>query len=128
MSYRDPYLSGKWLSEAEWRSYNDHSEKYYNEDSRLTIRRLVEEVRKLNSEKEALQSKLDDYSEKGYQQMAEDEEWISIQKAKNEARKFASVGRDKLDRIANEVSIPRMLTLKTAVSSLLKIKKILEEK
>lgn len=128
MSYRDPYLSGKWLSEAEWRSYNDHSKKYHDEDSRLTIRRLVEEVKKLNSEKEALQSKLDDYSEKGYQQMAEDEEWISIQKAKREARKFASVGRDKLERIANEVSVPRMFTLKTAVASLWKIKKILEEK
>lgn len=128
MSYRDPYLSGKWLSEAEWRSYNDHSSKYLAVDSRLTIRRLVEEVRKLNQEKENLRAKLDDYSEKGYQQLVEDEEWVSLHKAKLEARKYASVGREKLERIANEVSVPRLFDLKSAVSTLKKIKDILEDK
>lgn len=128
MNYRDPYLSGKWLSEAEWRSYNDTSNKYHAVDSRLTIRRLIEEVKKLNAEKDNLQEQVNRYIEQGYQELAEDEEWIAIQKAKREAHKFASVGRSKLDRIANEVSIPRMFTLKSAVSTLLKIKKILEEK
>ena len=128
MSYRDPDLSGKWLSEAEWRSYNDHSSQYHAVDSRLTIRRLVEEVRKLKDKNEHLQSKLDSISEQGYQQLAEDEEWIALQKSKREGRKFGSVGRDKLSRIANEVTVPQTLTLASAVSIISKIKKILEEK
>lgn len=128
MSYRDPDLSGKWLSEAEWRSYNDHSSKYLSVDSRLTIRRLVEEVRKLNSVNEDLRNKIDKCNEIGYQELAEDEEWIDIQKAKKEARNAAKIGREKLNRIANEVSIPKVFTLKTAVSTLRTIKKIVDDK
>ena len=128
MSYRDPDLSGKWLSEAEWRSYNDHSSQYHAVDSRLTIRRLVEEVRKLKDKNEHLQSKLDVISEQGYQQLAEDEEWIALQKSKREGRNLGIIGRDKLGRIANEVTVPQTLTLASAVSIISKIKKILEEK
>lgn len=128
MSYRDPDLSKKWLSEAEWRAHNDRGLKFMLTDSRKIIVRLVEEVRKLNADKEHLQEKLDKYSEKGYQELAEDEEWISIQKAKREARNLASVGKDKLRRIANEVTVPRLFSKEEAISTLKKIKDIVEDK
>lgn len=127
MSYRDPDLSPKWLSEAEWRSYNDRSTKYHDVDSRPTIRRLIEEVKKLREQKKILQEKLDKYAEADYQQLAEDEEWQEIQKAKLEARKALSKGQDKISRIAGEVSIPRLLTRKSAIETLNRIKKIVEE-
>lgn len=128
MSYRDPDLSKKWLSEAEWRAHNDRGLKFMLSDSRKIIVRLVEEVRKLNADKEHLQAKLDKYSEKGYQELAEDEEWISIQKAKREARNLASVGKDKIRRIANEVTVPRTFSKDEALSTLKKIKDIVEDK
>lgn len=128
MSYRDPDLSKKWLSEAEWRAHNDRGLKFMLTDSRKIILRLVEEVRKLNADKEHLQTELDKYSEQGYQQLAEDEEWISIQKAKREARNLASVGKDKLRRIANEVTVPRLFSKEEAISTLKKIKDIVEDK
>lgn len=128
MSYRDPDLSKKWLSEAEWRAHNDRGLKFMLTDSRKIILRLIEEVRKLKADKEHLQAKLDKYSEQGYQQFAEDEEWISIQKAKREARNLASVGKDKIRRIANEVTVPRTFSKEEALSTLKKIKDIVEDK
>lgn len=128
MSYRDPDLSKKWLSEAEWRAHNDRGLKFMLTDSRKIILRLIEEVRKLKADKEHLQTELDKYSEQGYQQLAEDEEWISIQKAKREARNLASVGKDKLRRIANEVTVPRLFSKEEAISALKKIKDIVEDK
>lgn len=128
MNYRDPDLSKKWLSEAEWRAHNDRGLKFMLTDSRKIILRLVEEVRKLKADKEHLQAKLDKYSEQGYQQLAEDEEWISIQKAKREARNLASVGKDKIRRIANEVTVPRTFSKEQALSTLKKIKDIVEDK
>lgn len=128
MSYRDPDLSKKWLSEAEWRAHNDRGLKFMLTDSRKIIVRLVEEVRKLNADNEHLQAKLDKHSEQGYQQLAEDEEWISIQKAKREARNLASVGKDKIRRIANEVTVPRTFSKEEALSTLKKIKDIVEDK
>lgn len=128
MSYRDPDLSKKWLSEAEWRAHNDRGVKFMLTDSRKIILRLIEEVRKLNADKEHLQAKLDEYSEQGYQELAEDEEWITIQKAKRDARNLASVGKDKLRRIADEVTVPRLFSKEEAISSLKKIKDIVEDK
>lgn len=128
MSYRDPDLSKKWLSEAEWRAHNDRGLKFMLTDSRKIILRLIEEVRKLKADKEHLQAELDKYSEQGYQQLAEDEEWISIQKAKREARNLASVGKDKIRRIANEVTVPRTFSKEEALSTLKKIKDIVEDK
>ena len=89
---------------------------------------MVEEVRKLNSVNEDLRNKIDKCNETGYQELAEDEEWLTIQKAKRDMRNAASVGREKLNRIADEVSVPKVFTLKSAVSALRTIKKIVDDK
>lgn len=46
-SYRDPDLSDKWLSEAEWRAVNT---KLWPKDARKIILRLVLEVQRINRE------------------------------------------------------------------------------
>lgn len=48
VSYRDPDLSDKWLSEADWRAENDRTRKFRAVDAGRIIKRLTFEVRKLN--------------------------------------------------------------------------------
>lgn len=134
-SYRDPDLSEKWLKEAKWRSLNDlYTHKNFHEHT-LIIFRLIEEVHRKNEIIEDMSRTRTEDSKKfteeelehGYQQLAEDEEWISIQRAKQEARAFVSVGTDKLKRIGDEL-IPRFFdTKKEAVKTLQRIKAIVEE-
>lgn len=48
-SYRDPDLSEKWLKQAEHRATHDDSKMFRDHDCRRIIRRLVAEVRRLNT-------------------------------------------------------------------------------